>query len=225
MTRPYADALREAATRLQGWPDLPFFTDGSFETVLTTLAVEPGPVFPPPTQVFAALDRTPPDAVRAVILGQDPYPTAGHANGLAFSAAPDVTPLPRSLGNIYKELDSDLGTRPATADLGGWADRGVLLLNRTLTVREGEAGSHARIGWSALIDQIVARIAERDRIVWILWGKHAQGIRPLIEAGQGTDPLVLESAHPSPLSARRGFFGSRPFGAAEAHAGAALFRE
>ncbi len=225
MTRPYTAALRDAAKRLQGWPDLPFFTDGSFETVLATLADEPGPVFPPPTQVFAAFERTPPDSVRAVILGQDPYPTAGHANGLAFSAAPDVTPFPRSLGNIYKELDADLGTRPTTADLGGWADRGVLLLNRALTVREGEAGSHAKIGWSALVEQVVACVAARDRIVWILWGKHAQGIRPLIEAGQGTDPLILESAHPSPLSARRGFFGSRPFSAAEAHAGVALFRE
>ena len=224
MTRAYADALRGAASRLQGWPDLPFFTDGSFDAVLDTLAQEPGPVFPPAPRVFAALDHTPPDAVRAVILGQDPYPTAGHANGLAFSVEPDVTPLPRSLTNIYKELDTDLGTRPATGDLSGWADRGVLLLNSALTVREGDAGSHAKIGWSALIEQIIARVAAQDGIVWILWGKHAQSMRPRIEAGQGKRALILESPHPSPLSARRGFFGSRPFSTAEAHAGEALFR-
>ncbi len=225
MTLSYAETLREAAGRLEGWSDLPFFTDGSFDTVLETLAAEPGPVFPPSARVFAALERTPPDAVRAVILGQDPYPTMGHANGLAFSVAPDVMPLPRSLTNIYRELDADLGTRPATGDLGGWADRGVLLLNSALTVREGEAGSHAKIGWSALVQQVVARVAQRDGIVWILWGKHAQGMKPLIEAGQGKTPLILESAHPSPLSARRGFLGSRPFSKAEHHAGAALFRE
>lgn len=225
MTRAYADALRKAAGRLTGWSGLPFFTDGSFDSVLTTLAAEPALVFPPPDNVFAALERTPPNRVRAVILGQDPYPTAGHANGLAFSVAPDVTPLPRSLTNIYKELVADLGTRPDTGDLGGWADRGVLLLNSALTVREGEAGSHARIGWSVLVEQVVARVAAMDGIVWILWGKHAQGMRPRIEAGPGTTSLILESAHPSPLSARRGFFGSRPFSASEAHTGSILFRE
>ncbi len=224
MTGSYTDALREAATRLDGWNDLPFFTDGGFEAVLDTLAAEDGPVFPAAPRVFAALERTPADAVRAVIVGQDPYPTAGHANGLAFSVSPDVRPLPRSLNNIYKELEADLGTRPENGDLGGWADRGVLLLNRALTVREGDAGSHAKIGWSALIEQVVRRVAGKDGIVWVLWGKHAQGMRPLIEEGTGKDHLILESAHPSPLSAKRGFFGSRPFGAAEAHAGTALFR-
>lgn len=225
MTEAYADGLRAAATRLTGWDDLPFFTDGSFGAVLAALAREPGRVFPAPDRVFAALERTPPGAVRAVILGQDPYPTAGHANGLAFSVAPDVAPLPRSLNNIYKEMEADLGTRPATGDLGGWADRGVLLLNRALTVREGDAGAHAKIGWSALVEQVVARVAARDGIVWILWGRHAQGMRPLIEAGGGGNSLILESAHPSPLSARRGFFGARPFSAAEAHAGEPLFRD
>jgi len=225
MTEAYATTLRDAATRLTGWDGLPFFTDGSFDTVLTTLAAEPEPVFPAPDRVFAALERTPPDAVRAVILGQDPYPTAGHANGLSFSVAPDVRPLPRSLANIYKEMESDLGMHPETGDLGGWADRGVLLLNRALTVREGDAGAHAKIGWSALVEQVVGRVAERDGIVWILWGKHAQGMRPLIEAGDGKNALIVESAHPSPLSARRGFFGSKPFSVAEAHAGTPLFRE
>ena len=224
MTQEYAEDLRAAATRLTGWGDLPFFTDGSFDAVLETLEKEAGPVFPAPDRVFAALERTPPDAVRAVILGQDPYPTAGHANGLSFSVAPDVTPLPRSLNNIYKEIESDLGMRPKNGDLGGWADRGVLMLNRALTVREGDAGAHAKIGWSALVEQVIGRVAEKDGVVWILWGKHAQGMRPVIEAGGGDDTLILESAHPSPLSARRGFFGSKPFSAAEAHAGVPLFR-
>lgn len=224
MTRAYADAVREAAARLPGWDDLPFFTDGSFEAVLETLAAESGTVLPPPERVFAALERTPPDTVRAVILGQDPYPTAGHAIGLSFSVAADVRPLPRSLNNIYKELEADIGTRPEDGDLGAWADNGVLLLNRALTVREGDAGSHAKIGWAALVDQVARRIAARDRIVWILWGKHAQSIRPLIDAGTGENTLVIESAHPSPLSARRGFFGSKPFSTAENHTGMPLFR-
>jgi len=224
MTRAYADAVRKAAQRLSGWDDLPFFTQGTFDAVLTALAAEPGAVFPPPDRVFAALERTPPGAVKAVILGQDPYPTAGHAIGLSFSVAADVRPLPRSLTNIYKELEADLGMRPESGDLGGWADAGVLLLNRALTVREGDAGSHAKIGWAALVDQVARRIAARDGIVWILWGRHAQSIRPLIDAGAGGDTLVLESSHPSPLSARRGFFGSKPFSTAENHAGVPLFR-
>lgn len=219
----YADALRAAAAKLDGWHDLPFFTNGGFEAVLATLAREEAAIFPPAPRVFAALHRTPPARVKAVIIGQDPYPTAGHANGLSFSTAPEVKPLPRSLNNIYKELEADLGKRPDTGDLGGWADRGVLLLNRTLTVREGDAGSHAKIGWSALVEQVVQRVAGQDGIVWILWGKHAQGMRPLIEAGKGARSLILESAHPSPLSARRGFFGSRPFSAAEDHTGTQLF--
>jgi len=224
MTQEYGRALKGAAARLGAWHDLPFFTDGAFADVLAALSAEDQRVLPDADRVFAAMERTSPDAVRAVIIGQDPYPTAGHAIGLAFSAAPQVSPLPRSLGNIYKELETDLGIRPDNGDLGGWADRGVLLLNRALTVREGAAGSHAKIGWSALVEQVVARIANRDGIVWILWGKHAQGMKPLIEAGTGENALIVESAHPSPLSARRGFFGSRPFSAAEDHAGAALFR-
>ena len=224
MTQAYAKAVRDAAARLEGWNDLPFFTQDSFEAVLATLETEPEAVFPPPDRVFAALERTPAPMVRAVILGQDPYPTRGHANGLAFSVAPDIRPLPRSLGNIYKELDTDLGAHPASGDLGGWADRGVLLLNSALTVREGEAGSHAKIGWSALVGQVIGRVASMQGIVWILWGRHAQKMRPDIEAGGGENTLILESAHPSPLSARRGFFGSRPFSTAQDHAGAPLFQ-
>jgi len=180
-------------------------------------------VLPAPERMFAALALTPPEAVRAVILGQDPYPTPGHANGLAFSVEPDVRPLPRSLGNIYRELEDDLGHRPETGDLSGWAKNGVLLLNTALSVRAGEAGSHARLGWDALIAEILADVAARDGIAWVLWGKHAQKFRPLIEAGEGKDRLIIESAHPSPLSARRGFFGSKPFSRVQAHSGSRLF--
>ncbi len=223
MTKEYAETLRLAVDRLDGWGDLPFFSNGSFEAVLTALGDEPGAVFPPPDRVFAALERTPATSVRAVILGQDPYPTKGHANGLAFSVEPDISPLPRSLNNIFKELDSDLGIQPENGDLAGWADKGVLLINSTLTVREGDAGGHVKIGWAALIEHVIARVADRDGIVWILWGRHAQAHRPLIEAGRGRNTLILESAHPSPLSARRGFFGSKPFSRAQDHTGAALF--
>lgn len=173
-------------------------------------------VLPPKPMIFAALAATAPKDVRAVILGQDPYPTPGHANGLAFSTAPDVRPLPRSLGNIYRELEDDLGITRANGDLSGWAQQGVLLLNTALSVRAGDAGSHARLGWGALIDQIVTECLDRDSIVWILWGRHAQSRLAAIPARPPTHHFI-ETAHPSPLSARRGFFGSKPFSRANAH--------
>ena len=186
------------------WADLPFFTD----TYPTIEAATRGPdILPPAEQRFAALELTPPDAVRVVILGQDPYPTPGHAHGLAFSIEPDVRPLPRSLGNIFKEMDSDIGNRPATGDLRSWARQGVLLLNTALSVPAGQAGAHAKLGWSTLTRQVLDRLSDRPR-AFVLWGGHAQGFRDLI---RGEDHLILASAHPSPLSARRGFFGSRPF--------------
>jgi uracil-DNA glycosylase len=146
--------------------------------------------------------------VRVLVVGQDPYPTPGHAVGLAFSVAPDVTPLPRSLRNIFTELVADLGVpRPTTGDLTPWTRSGVLLLNRVLTVAPGAAGSHRGKGWERVTDRAVAALAERGGpLVAVLWGKDAQAVRPLL-AGVP----VLESAHPSPLSASRGFFGSRPF--------------
>ena len=147
--------------------------------------------------------------VRVLIVGQDPYPTPGHAVGLSFSVAPDVRPSPRSLQNIYKELESDLGIpRPASGDLSPWADQGVLLLNRVLTVRSGEPGSHRGIGWERITDAAIAGLVARDDepLVAILWGKDAQALEPALP----DVPLII-SAHPSPMSADRGFFGSKPF--------------
>ncbi len=153
--------------------------------------------------------QQPIEDVRILIVGQDPYPTPGHAVGLSFSVNPDVRPLPRSLQNIYRELQDDLGApAPASGDLSPWADRGVLLLNRVLTVQLGEPGSHRRRGWEQItataIDALVARPDEP--LVAILWGKDAQSLEPMLP-----DVPVVASAHPSPMSADRGFFGSRPF--------------
>ena len=150
--------------------------------------------------------------VRVLIVGQDPYPTPGHPVGLSFSVAPDVRPLPRSLGNILKELHTDLGISPsANGDLSPWADQGVLLLNRVLTVRIGEPGSHRGIGWEQVTDAAIRGLVARDDqpLVAILWGKDAQALTADLP-----DVPIIASAHPSPLSADRGFFGSRPFSAA-----------
>jgi uracil-DNA glycosylase len=151
--------------------------------------------------------------VRVLIVGQDPYPTPGHAVGLSFSVAPDVRPIPRSLANIYRELVSDLGCpQPATGDLSAWADHGVLLLNRVLTVRPGHSGSHRGKGWEAVTEAALrALVARGGPLVAILWGRDAQGLTPLL----GDVPRIA-SAHPSPMSADRGFLGSRPFSRANA---------
>jgi uracil-DNA glycosylase len=153
------------------------------------------------------------DDVRVLIVGQDPYPTPGHAVGLSFSVAPDVRPLPRSLNNIYRELRDDLGLpAPSSGDLTPWADRGVLLLNRSLTVAPGSPGSHRGKGWEQVTDQAIAALVARDEpLVAILWGRDAQSLRPML-----TDVPLIESAHPSPMSADRGFFGSKPFSRANA---------
>jgi len=206
----YSEELSTAAERLGSWADLAFF-GAPFEAVLKALDPETDEILPPADRVFAGLQALQPDDVRVVILGQDPYPTPGHANGLAFSVQQDVTPLPRSLSNIFKELAEDIGVAPAHGDLSGWTAQGVLLFNTALTVRAGDAGSHAKIGWGDLTRDLVTYLADHDRIVWVLWGKHAQSFRPLIDGGKRRDTLVIESAHPSPLSARRGFFGSKPF--------------
>ncbi|MCS3441686.1 uracil-DNA glycosylase [Microbacterium phyllosphaerae] len=157
--------------------------------------------------VLRAFQR-PMSDVKVLITGQDPYPTPGHPIGLSFAVDREVRPLPRSLGNIYRELDSDLGIPPAPhGDLTAWSDQGVLLLNRVLTVRPGEAGSHRRWGWEQVTELAIKALVARDRpLVAILWGKDAASLEPLLR-----DTPVIASAHPSPLSARRGFFGSRPF--------------
>lgn len=168
-------------------------------------------VAPSPERFLSALSQTPFDTVRAVILGQDPYPTPGHANGLAFSYV-GPTPLPRSLVNIYRERAEDLGgAAPLHGDLSSWARQGVLLLNTALTVREGasKAGSHLGLGWGAVTDAIIAAVSRtRPHVVFLLWGAPAQAKRGLIDESRHH---VIASAHPSPLSARRGFFGSKPF--------------
>ena len=188
------------------WAHLPFFTR-DFPRIEAALAAETRHILPPEPQRFAALAAVAPEDVRVVILGQDPYPTPGHAHGFAFSVEPDVRPLPRSLSNIHEEMKSDLGACPPDGDLRFWADQGVLLLNTALTVPAGDAGGHARLGWSRLTEEVVAELSDRPR-AFLLWGNHAQKFERFIS---GADHLILKSPHPSPLSARRGFFGSRPF--------------
>ncbi|MGG5753135.1 uracil-DNA glycosylase [Zafaria sp. Z1313] len=169
-------------------------------------------VLPPGGLVLRAFSRPLAD-VRVLIVGQDPYPTPGHAIGFAFACDRHVRPLPRSLANIYRELEDDAGVpAPPHGDLSAWADQGVLLLNRVLTVAAGGAGSHRGLGWERITDAAVAALAARGGpLVAVLWGRQAQELAPLL----GTTP-VLASAHPSPLSARRGFFGSKPFTRANA---------
>jgi uracil-DNA glycosylase len=149
------------------------------------------------------------DAVRVLIVGQDPYPTPGHATGLSFSVAPDVRPIPRSLANIYREYSEDLGhPTPSTGDLTPWAEQGVLLLNRCLTVQPGQPASHRGKGWETVTEQAIRALVDRDGepLVAILWGRDARNLVPLLG-----DVPAIESAHPSPMSAANGFFGSRPF--------------
>jgi uracil-DNA glycosylase len=148
------------------------------------------------------------DAVRVLIVGQDPYPTPGHAVGLSFSVSPTTRPLPRSLSNIFREYSTDLGLPPpGSGDLSPWADRGVLLLNRVLTVGPGSPGSHRGKGWEAVTEQAIRALVARDApLVAVLWGRDAATLAPLL----GDTPRFT-SAHPSPMSADRGFFGSRPF--------------
>ncbi|TJZ93922.1 uracil-DNA glycosylase [Paracoccus gahaiensis] len=185
------------------WAHLPFFTD-TWPDLRDRL---PRDFLPGPEHLFAALTATPPQDTRVVILGQDPYPTPGHANGLAFSVTPE-TPLPRSLKNIYTELRDDIGATPATGDLSGWAAQGVLLLNSALSVLPGQAGAHARWGWDRLAREAVAEAQRHQPLAFLLWGAHAQKTLKGLPRPQD---LVIATAHPSPLSARRGFFGSRPF--------------
>ncbi len=155
--------------------------------------------------------RTPFNAVRVLIVGQDPYPTPGHPIGLSFAADREVRPLPRSLANIHRELREDLGVpTPEHGDLSSWTRQGVLLLNRVLTVEAGSAGSHRRHGWEAVTEQAIRALAARPApLVSILWGKDAERLAPLLESSSDPDRHVIVSAHPSPLSASRGFFGSQ----------------
>ncbi|GAA5084266.1 uracil-DNA glycosylase [Nocardia iowensis] len=159
--------------------------------------------------VLRAFQR-PFDAVRVLVVGQDPYPTPGHAMGLSFSVAPDVSPVPRSLANIFAEYTKDLGhPTPSCGDLTPWSDQGVLMLNRVLTVTPGQPASHRGKGWEAVTEQAIRALVARDEpLVAILWGRDASTLKPTLVAAEVP---YIESAHPSPLSASRGFFGSRPF--------------
>ncbi|WP_278312748.1 uracil-DNA glycosylase [Lolliginicoccus levis] len=168
---------------------------------------------PSGTNVLRAFQQ-PLDEVRVLIVGQDPYPTPGHAVGLSFSVAPEVQPVPRSLANIFREYCDDLGhPMPATGDLTPWSRAGVLLLNRVLTVQPGQPASHRGKGWEAVTEQAIHALVDRDEpLVAILWGKDAASLKPMLQ-----DVPIIESAHPSPLSASRGFFGSKPFSRANEH--------
>ena len=203
-------------TLLQSEFDQPYFADLAR---FVRSAYTSGPVYPPPKLIFAAFDRTPVDNVKVVILGQDPYHEPGQAQGLAFYVPPSVR-TPPSLLNIAKELSSEYPERATSSpapipDLLSWADQGVLLLNATLTVAAHLAGSHQGKGWERFTDAAVSRLAAaRENIVFMLWGSYAQRKGAMIDRSRH---LVLESAHPSPLSANRGFFGCNHFRAANAY--------
>lgn len=196
-----------------GWQRALAGQSAHFETVreeLTRRREAGEQVLPAPELVLRGF-RQPFDAVKVLILGQDPYPTPGHAIGMSFAVDPEVRPLPRSLGNIFTELESDLGIpRSPHGDLTAWARQGVLMLNRVLTVSAGAPASHRGIGWEPITESALEALVGRDTaLVSILWGADARKLAPLLDCGDHT--AVITSPHPSPLSARRGFFGSRPF--------------
>jgi uracil-DNA glycosylase len=167
-----------------------------------------GPCWPERDHIFRAFELTPFDSVKVVILGQDPYHTPGAAQGFCFSVPEGSRPQP-SLQNIFKELGEDLGVARSRTDLSDWAEQGVFLLNSVLTVRAHEAGSHARKGWEQFTDSAIRRLSqEREQLVFILWGSYAIAKKALIDGGKHH---IITSPHPSPLSAYRGFFGSKPF--------------
>lgn len=166
-------------------------------------------IYPEMDHIWNAFRKTPYESVKVVILGQDPYHGPGQAHGLSFSVQPGVK-IPPSLRNIFKELASDIGCSiPESGSLLGWTEQGVLLMNTVLTVREGEAHSHRKQGWETFTDEVIRKLSDRDKpIVFVLWGRPAQEKKRLIDL---TKHVTIESVHPSPLSANRGFFGSRPF--------------
>lgn len=166
-------------------------------------------IYPPGSKIFAAFDYTPFEDVKVIIIGQDPYHGKNQANGLSFSVSPGINPPP-SLKNIYKELHSDLALNiPTSGDLSNWAKQGVLLLNTVLTVREKSPGSHRKQGWEQFTDATIKSLSkDRENLVFILWGKFAQGKKELIDTSKH---CIIESPHPSPYSASNGFFGSKPF--------------
>lgn len=212
--RPVAAALARlrSGSAAGGWCRLPFFAAGEADRIaaeLDGLCARGVALAPPPDMIFRALELTPLAGVKAVILGQDPYPKAGDAHGLAFSYVGPKA-VPASLRVILRELCDDVGCPlPGHGELTGWARQGVLLLNTALSTEVGTSGAHLRLGWSALVDQVVAAIsAERPAVAFMLWGQNARSRAGLID---GAKHLVIESGHPSPLNRARDFPGSRPF--------------
>jgi len=197
-----------------GWKELledTFQTDAllNLKEFLRTEKKQGKTILPHSSLWFNALNTTGPEQVKVVILGQDPYPTPGHAHGLCFSVMPEVKPIPKSLINIFKELEDDLGITNHNGHLQSWAEQGVLLLNSVLTVESGKPNSHQGRGWEILTDVIINTLNQQSRpIAFVLWGSYAQKKGAIIDTNKH---FVLRSPHPSPLSAYRGFFGSRPF--------------
>lgn len=219
MTGPMGKALADFRTdgRAAGWHRLPFFQDGSADEVAAKVdrLIEAGvQVLPPPEAVFTSITLTPLEAVKVVILGQDPYPTPGDSHGLAFSYRGSRR-LPASLRTILAEMATDLSVpMPKSGDLTKWAKQGVLLINTALTVEAGRSGAHAKFGWSTLVDQAMAAIsAQQPAVVFLLWGAAARQRAALVDQ---TKHLVIESGHPSPLNRLNDFRGTRPFSRANA---------
>jgi uracil-DNA glycosylase len=215
---PFAHGLAEAAAGgfvAADWAEALAHVEGRLVSLARELEARRAAgerILPAPPNILRAFSR-PLSEARVLVMGQDPYPTPGHSMGLSFAALPQVRPLPRSLKNIYIELHNDTGVPiPVHGDLSAWVDQGVVLLNRVLTVGAGAAGSHRKLGWEAITDAAMAALAARGGpLVAILWGKDAQGLAPALDSIP-----IIASAHPSPLSARHGFFGSRPFTRANA---------
>ncbi|EIM27308.1 uracil-DNA glycosylase [Microvirga lotononidis] len=219
MTGPISQALADFRAKPQaaGWLELPFFQDGSAETVaakVDAVIASGAQVLPPPEAVFTSIALTPLDRVKVVILGQDPYPTPGDSHGLAFSYRGSRR-LPASLRTILTEMAEDLGVpMPKSGDLSKWAKQGVLLINTALTVEAGQSGAHMKFGWSALVDQAIAAVSERQpAAVFLLWGAPARKRAALVDR---TKHLVIEAGHPSPLNRLNDFRGTRPFSRANA---------
>lgn len=203
----------------QGWQKVlkETFEDDGYKAMWAFLEerYETGIVYPPKEEVYSAFELVDYEDVRVVILGQDPYHGPGQAHGLSFSVQPSVR-IPPSLRNMYKELVTDMGVpMPKDGYLVPWAKQGILMMNAVLTVEQGQAGAHKKIGWHKVTDGVIQKLNERETgIVFVLWGNFAISKKKLIT---GKQHRIIESAHPSPLSARRGFFGSRPYSTVNAH--------
>jgi uracil-DNA glycosylase len=184
--------------------------------VKSEYAASPNGVFPSQEMIFRAFNLCPLSEVQVVILGQDPYPTKGHAHGLCFSVDEHVRPFPKSLNNIFKEIESDLSQPfPENGSLIRWAEQGVFLLNTVLTVREGQTESHARKGWEEFTDAVIKKLSqERQNVVYMLWGSKAQEKAKMLDENTN---LILRAPHPSPLSSYRGFFGCKHFSQANTY--------